>query len=194
MQGADDEVAIVEEVREYYASLDPERFPALSGVTEYPSARSTPSSPTRWSCSSTAWSPALKTATRVLDRMRRLATWRRAVGLLRDFRYEQSDPARFYGALARDTATMVDAVVGIDGAVVLDVGAGPATSPTRLPSVGRTTWRSTPTPGSCGLRVWPTARPSARRGGAAVRRRIGGRVPLVQRRRAHPDRGRWPTR
>ncbi|HNP57099.1 MAG TPA: TetR/AcrR family transcriptional regulator [Gordonia sp. (in: high G+C Gram-positive bacteria)] len=36
VQGADDEVAIVEEVREYYASLDPERFPALSGVTEYP--------------------------------------------------------------------------------------------------------------------------------------------------------------
>ena len=33
-------------------------------------------------------------------RMARLATLRRAAGLLNDFRYEQSDPARFYGALA----------------------------------------------------------------------------------------------
>ena len=70
-------------------------------------------------------SPGSETAIRVLERMRRLATWRRAVGLLRDFRYEQADPARFYGALAQDTAAMVDAVVGIDGAVVLDVGGGP---------------------------------------------------------------------
>lgn len=59
-------------------------------------------------------------------RMRRLATWGRARGLLADFRYEQSDPARFYGALARDTAAMTEAVArGIDGKVVLDVGGGP---------------------------------------------------------------------
>ncbi|MFT3901350.1 MAG: class I SAM-dependent methyltransferase [Gordonia sp. (in: high G+C Gram-positive bacteria)] len=57
--------------------------------------------------------------------MRRLATWRRAWGLLGDFRYEQSDPARFYGALADDTAAMVDALAPVDGAVVLDVGGGP---------------------------------------------------------------------
>ena len=57
--------------------------------------------------------------------MRRRATLRRAWTLLRDFKYVQSDPARFYGALARDTAEMVGAVIDIDGAVVLDVGGGP---------------------------------------------------------------------
>ncbi len=62
----------------------------------------------------------------MLDRMRELATWRRARGLLADFRFEQSDPARFYGALARDTASLTEAVVGdLTGAVVLDVGGGP---------------------------------------------------------------------
>lgn len=36
VQGADDEAAIVDDVRDYYASLDRERFPALTGVSEYP--------------------------------------------------------------------------------------------------------------------------------------------------------------
>lgn len=59
-------------------------------------------------------------------RMARLATLRRAAGLLNDFRYEQSDPARFYGALAADTAGMVEAFVpDLDGKVILDVGGGP---------------------------------------------------------------------
>ena len=59
-------------------------------------------------------------------RMARLATLRRAAGLLNDFRYEQSDPARFYGALAGDTADMVEAFVpDMGGSVVLDVGGGP---------------------------------------------------------------------
>lgn len=44
---------------------------------------------------------------RVTDPFARRATLRRSVRLLGQFRYEQSDPARFYGALARDTATMV---------------------------------------------------------------------------------------
>ncbi|MGC4933323.1 class I SAM-dependent methyltransferase [Gordonia sp. DT30] len=64
--------------------------------------------------------------------MRAHATFARAAGLLSDFRFEQSDPARFYGALARDTAAMVDALThgalnhdGLGGAVVLDVGGGP---------------------------------------------------------------------
>lgn len=57
--------------------------------------------------------------------MRRRATFRRAAGLLSDFRYEQPDPARFYGALARDTAAMVEAFAPLHGAVVLDVGGGP---------------------------------------------------------------------
>ena len=126
--------------------------------------------------------------------MRRFATWRRAVGLLRDFRYEQSDPARFLWEPWRDTATMVDAVVGIDGAVVLDVGAGPATSPTRLPSVGRTTWRSTPTPGAAGCGSGPPH----------DRPRVGEALPFADGSvdvclssnvvEHTPDRGRWPTR
>lgn len=59
-------------------------------------------------------------------RMARLATLRRAAGLLNDFRYQQSDPARFYGALAADTADMVEAFVpDLDGKVILDVGGGP---------------------------------------------------------------------
>ncbi|WLP88925.1 class I SAM-dependent methyltransferase [Gordonia sp. NB41Y] len=64
-------------------------------------------------------------------RFAQIATFRRAVGLLSDFRFEQTDPARFYGALAEDTARMVeafaadDATGGLDGAVILDVGGGP---------------------------------------------------------------------
>ena len=61
--------------------------------------------------------------------MAALATLRRAVGLLNDFRFEQSDPARFYGALAHDTRDMVAAFAtddtGLSGAVILDVGGGP---------------------------------------------------------------------
>ncbi|ETA08462.1 MULTISPECIES: class I SAM-dependent methyltransferase [Gordonia] len=68
----------------------------------------------------------MTTTTSGRDRMARLATLRRAAGLLNDFRYEQSDPARFYGALAADTAEMVQAFVpDLDGGVILDVGGGP---------------------------------------------------------------------
>ncbi|NLG48202.1 class I SAM-dependent methyltransferase [Gordonia sp. (in: high G+C Gram-positive bacteria)] len=57
----------------------------------------------------------------------RTATLRRAVHLLREFRYEQTDPARFYSALADDTAMMVAGLVSdpLDGKVILDVGGGP---------------------------------------------------------------------
>ena len=37
----------------------------------------------------------------------RRATLARSTRLLGEFRYEKSDPARFYGALAEDTAAMV---------------------------------------------------------------------------------------
>ena len=43
----------------------------------------------------------------VTDVFARRATLRRSVRLLSEFRYEQADPARFYGALAADTAAMV---------------------------------------------------------------------------------------
>lgn len=61
----------------------------------------------------------------------RRATLSRSVRLLSEFRYEQRDPARFYGALAEDTAAMVsDLWQGATGRVaagrtVLDVGGGP---------------------------------------------------------------------
>jgi SAM-dependent methyltransferase len=65
------------------------------------------------------------------DLFARRATLRRSVRLLSEFRYEQSDPARFYGTLATDTAAMVsDLWQGIYGEhpasrTLLDVGGGP---------------------------------------------------------------------
>jgi SAM-dependent methyltransferase len=65
------------------------------------------------------------------DLFARRATLRRSVRLLSEFRYEQSDPARFYGTLATDTADMVsDLWQGIHGQrpagrTLLDVGGGP---------------------------------------------------------------------
>lgn len=61
----------------------------------------------------------------------RRADLRRSVRLLSAFRFEQSDPARFYGALAADTAAMVaDLWTGATGSAaadrtVLDIGGGP---------------------------------------------------------------------
>ena len=53
------------------------------------------------------------------------ATLRRSVRLLREFRYEQPDPARFYTALAQDSAAQLGSYVELDGAALLDVGGGP---------------------------------------------------------------------
>jgi SAM-dependent methyltransferase len=58
-----------------------------------------------------------------------LGGWRpttsRAVRLLGEFRHEQSDPARFYGALAEDSAEQLDHFADLRGASMLDVGGGP---------------------------------------------------------------------
>lgn len=57
------------------------------------------------------------------------ATLARSTALLGEFRYEQSNPARFYGALAADTAAMVsDLWCGIGETApgtIVDVGGGP---------------------------------------------------------------------
>lgn len=61
----------------------------------------------------------------------RWATLRRSVRLLSEFRFEQSDPARFYGALADDTVALVaslwTALCGTTpaGRTLVDVGGGP---------------------------------------------------------------------
>jgi SAM-dependent methyltransferase len=65
------------------------------------------------------------------DIFARRATLARSVRLLSEFRYEQPDPARFYGAVAADTATMLSdlwrAAHGepLSGRTLLDVGGGP---------------------------------------------------------------------
>jgi SAM-dependent methyltransferase len=67
----------------------------------------------------------------VTDLLARRATLARSLRLLGQFRYEQRDPARFYGALAVDTAAMVTDLwrdlnnTAPAGRTVLDVGGGP---------------------------------------------------------------------
>lgn len=62
----------------------------------------------------------------VTDLFAARATLRRSVRLLRSFRFEQSDPDRFYGPLAADTAAMVsDLWSPRPPGTVLDVGGGP---------------------------------------------------------------------
>jgi SAM-dependent methyltransferase len=67
----------------------------------------------------------------VTDVFARRATLARSLRLLSEFRYERPDPARFYGALAADTAAMVaDLWLASHGEppvgrTLLDVGGGP---------------------------------------------------------------------
>ncbi|BBZ79037.1 putative methyltransferase [Mycolicibacterium anyangense] len=67
----------------------------------------------------------------VTDIFARRATLARSVRLLSEFRHEQPDPDRFYGALAADTAAMVTDLwcaghpSGPAGCTVVDVGGGP---------------------------------------------------------------------
>ncbi len=78
----------------------------------------------------------------VTDLFARGATLARSVRLLSQFRYEQSEPARFYGALADDTAAMVSelwrGVRGDDpaGKTLLDVGGGPGYFATAFADAG----------------------------------------------------------
>jgi SAM-dependent methyltransferase len=52
-------------------------------------------------------------------------TLRRSVELFRAFKVEQSDPDRFYGLLAADSAAQLSEYADLDGRTVLDVGGGP---------------------------------------------------------------------
>jgi SAM-dependent methyltransferase len=70
------------------------------------------------------------------------ATLSRSLRLLSEFRYEQPDPARFYGMLATDTATMIgDLWRGIHGGPatgrsLLDIGGGPGYFATAFAEAG----------------------------------------------------------
>jgi SAM-dependent methyltransferase len=78
----------------------------------------------------------------VTDVFAQRATLRRSLRLLSEFRYEQRDPARFYGTLAADTADMVgDLWQGIHGErpvgrSLLDVGGGPGYFATAFSGAG----------------------------------------------------------
>ncbi len=78
----------------------------------------------------------------VTDLFARRATLRRSARLLHEFRYEQSDPARFYGALAADTADMVTDLWQASsgdrpaGRTVVDVGGGPGYFATAFTAAG----------------------------------------------------------
>ncbi|MGB7818637.1 MAG: class I SAM-dependent methyltransferase [Ornithinibacter sp.] len=52
-------------------------------------------------------------------------TVRRSLALFAAFRVEQTDPARFYGALAADSVAMLRRWTPLDGATVVDIGGGP---------------------------------------------------------------------
>lgn len=53
------------------------------------------------------------------------ATLGRSVRLFRDFRVEQTDPARFYSALAEDSVGLLSRYADLSEASLLDVGGGP---------------------------------------------------------------------
>ncbi|WP_309226743.1 MULTISPECIES: class I SAM-dependent methyltransferase [unclassified Mycolicibacterium] len=72
------------------------------------------------------------------------ATLSRSIRLLSEFRFEQSDPARFYGGLAKDTVGLVDGLwrdvngTSPQGTTVLDVGGGPGYFATEFSGAGIT--------------------------------------------------------
>ncbi len=51
-------------------------------------------------------------------------TLRRSIELLSSFRFEQSDPDRFYSHISEDATALLGQRVGVSGARTLDVGAG----------------------------------------------------------------------
>jgi SAM-dependent methyltransferase len=68
------------------------------------------------------------------------ADLRRSVRLLSDFRVEQSDPARFYRALAEDSIGQLSGYLDLSGASVLDVGGGPGYFRDAFEAAGSTYW------------------------------------------------------
>jgi SAM-dependent methyltransferase len=79
---------------------------------------------------------------RVSSRSRALwrADLRRSVRLFRDFRVEQTDPARFYGALAEDSVGQLSSYLDLRGTIMLDVGGGPGYFRDAFTAAGATYW------------------------------------------------------
>jgi SAM-dependent methyltransferase len=111
----------------------------------------------------------------VTDLLARRATLARSLRLLGQFRYEQRDPARFYGALAEDTAAMVSDLwrdtngTSPAGRTVLDVGGGPgyfaaafADAGLQYIGVEPDPTEMHPAPGGTPLASWGPTRPKGR--------------------------------
>jgi SAM-dependent methyltransferase len=62
----------------------------------------------------------------------------RSVRLLREFRYEQPDPRRFYTAIAEDSVGQLSQYVDLAGRSMLDVGGGPGYFRTAFQAAGAT--------------------------------------------------------
>ncbi len=103
-----------------------------------------------------------------LSSLRPFATLRRSVGLLRDFKYEQTDPAIFYGHIAEDTAEMLQRIcesndATLNQALVLDVGGGPGYFATAFDKRGATYFTCEPDVGemaAAGIRLDSSVRGS----------------------------------
>jgi SAM-dependent methyltransferase len=105
---------------------------------------------------------------------RKRATLARSIRLLSEFRFEQSDPARFYGGLAQDTVALVDGLwrdlngTAPEGTTVLDVGGGPGYFATEFSGAGMTYIGVEPDPRE--MHAGPAAQP----GGAGTFVRASG--------------------
>jgi len=64
----------------------------------------------------------------------------RSVHLFSEFRHEQDDPARFYTALAQDSADQLSEYVDLSAATMLDVGGGPGYFRNAFVEHGATYW------------------------------------------------------
>ena len=65
---------------------------------------------------------------------------RRSVRLLGEFRHEQTDPNRFYSALAQDSVGQLSTYLGLAGRTVLDVGGGPGYFRSAFRAAGAEYW------------------------------------------------------
>lgn len=114
------------------------------------------------------------------DLFARRATLSRSVRLLGQFRFEQTDPDRFYGALAADTAALVgDLWTGTTGTTpagvrVLDVGGGPGYFATAFTDAGMRYIGVEPDP-----REMHAAAPSTHRLTGSFVRASGMRLPFA---------------